>query len=135
MAFVEIGGSPTEEECAQTGHTRDYDVYNRLECRAYVPGLRIVYGPEPEGAGLRTKDNPHEFGTYYEVLLKYDPADEAQRAYADKVENGLATWDEAGQWPPVTYDDKGQAVHVLDKPETWSKTANPECLKVLPTPA
>ncbi len=131
MAFLEIGGTPCDEECAQTGVTRDAQEYNRLECRAYIEALRIKYGKEPEGAELRLKGSSHEFGTYYEVACHYDQNNEAARSYAFKVENGLATWEEAGFWKPVVYD-RSQPVHVIRDPAAWSREANPTALPTLP---
>jgi hypothetical protein len=87
-----IGSTPPEEECEQLG-----DNYNpqraRKECRAYIHQLRRVLGPEPEGASLVIKSNPHDFGTYLTVVCMYDDT-EAATLYAYKCESdGPMTWD------------------------------------------
>lgn len=126
MQYIEIGGSPASEPCAQTGaSTYDFVEANRLECRAYIAGLRLKYGPPPEGGRFQVKGNPHDFGTYYEVRFIYPEDSPDGRAYADKVENGLATWAEVGMWAPVVYDDKGNFVHMIKDEELWMRDFNP----------
>lgn len=126
--FIEIGGAPAYESCAATGVTADALRYNRLECRAYIVALRKRYGPEPGDSQLRTKTNPHEFGSYCEVVYAFDGSDPAQRDYATAVESGLATWQEVGMWPPVTYDDRSQPVLVIEREDLWDRATNPQCL-------
>jgi len=108
---VEIGCTPCEEDCAQTG-SKDYDYtkLNKIECKAYIAALRKVYGDEPEGASLYTKSNPHDFGTYYEVAVRYDTNNEAATTYAWKLEAGLAKWADAGMHAPVLYGAHGGPV-------------------------
>jgi hypothetical protein len=56
---------------------------------------------QPEGAELTYKGFLYDFGTYYEVIVKYDPEDEAARDYADLCEDKApATWDDAGMVAP-----------------------------------
>lgn len=106
---VEIGGAPYEADCAQIGEKfPDGPRLNRLECSAYIEALRRVHGQEPAGSELRTKSNAHEFGTYREVVYRYDHTNEAHRAYAVKAERGLAKWADARMTAPVQYDPRGQ---------------------------
>ena len=112
MDYIYIGPSPADEPCAQTGVTEGAERLNKLECRAYIDALRIVYGPEPEGAFLTIKRESHDFGDYFEVVCKYDDSDDVATDYAYKLENGLATWAEAGMVAPVLYDDRSQPVGI-----------------------
>jgi hypothetical protein len=92
-----IGPSPAGEDCAQVG-SPDYAKQARKECTAFVNQLRRQFGEEPDGASLRIKSNPHDFGSYYEVGVDYDPDDEAAVAYALKVEREAPEeWDAEAQ--------------------------------------
>ena len=127
MEILEIGGTPADEPCAQTAATNyEFSDLNRVECQAYVMALRRKYGEPPDGAEYLIKANPHDFGTYREVVIRFDPDIPAAVQYAEKVERGLSLWEEADMWPPVTYDDRGNAVNILRKPQSWDRTNNPE---------
>lgn len=126
-ATMQIGGTPHEEACAQTGITDDAQALNKLECRAYIQALIKHYGQPPVGAEFRVKGNPHDFGTYYEVECRYDSQDPAAIDYACKVESGLARWDDVRMWPPVQYDGS-QPLRILREPDLWSMDTNPLCL-------
>ena len=124
MAVIEIGSTPNEEDCAQCGVTENYQSLARLECQAYIAALRTVYGTEPAGAELRLKGNRHDFGTYYEVVCRFDADTAEARDYAFKIEDGLATWSQAGMWAPVTYH-RSQAIHTISDPAMWTQATNP----------
>jgi hypothetical protein len=110
--YIDIGGTPAEEDCAQTGITENYEHLNRLECRAYIMALRRVHGDPPAGAEIKIHVNPHEMGSYREVRCVFDPEDPAAVAYADKVGNGLARWRDARMSAPVQYDERSQPLVV-----------------------
>lgn len=133
LQTLEIGGTPADEDCAQTGSSKyDYFELNRLECLAYITALKRKYGEPPEGARLVIKNSAHDFGTYCEACVRFDPEDPKHWTYAELVEPGLATWDEVDMWPPVKYDDHGNAVHVLRNPASWDRTTNPDCQEIGP---
>lgn len=90
MDYVCIGSSPAEEDCAQVG-SDNYPELSRAECRRFIELIRSVVGPEPEGARLIIKSNPHDFGTYYEVAVKFDSDDEDASAYAYRCEEEAPT--------------------------------------------
>lgn len=108
--YIYIGGTPSDEPCAQTGRTAAAGYWNRVECLYYITALRKKYGEEPEGASLRTKAEHHDFGTYYEVICTYDPENEAAVKYALACENGLETWAEVSMTAPVLYDEHSQPI-------------------------
>jgi hypothetical protein len=91
--FIDVGSAPSCEDCAQVG-TADYHDRARRECRAYVNQLRRTFGPEPEGAKLSLKSNPHDFGTYLSVVCFYDPEQPTSTDYAFRCEDGPEEWDE-----------------------------------------
>jgi hypothetical protein len=92
--YLEIGPTPCDEPCAQVGQ-EDYHERARPECVRFIKAIRAVVGVEPEGAALVVKSNPHDFGSYLEVAVRFDEDDEAACNYAYKVEaEAPATWPE-----------------------------------------
>lgn len=105
MALVtfEIGVAPHLADCAQLGHTRDYDRINRLETEVYRAALIARFGPPPEAARLFIGDTRHDFGVYREVKISYDPSNPEATGYATEVGDGLAHWSDGCFTPPVAY--------------------------------
>jgi len=114
MAFdtLYIGSVPCDEDCAQIGLTHDAQTLNRIECKHYIQALRRVYGNEPADTYFAIVGQSHDFGTYYEVVIKYEDRDEAACDYAYKVESGLATWAEAQMEAPVLYGTHHQPLFI-----------------------
>jgi hypothetical protein len=91
--YIDIGSSPAAEDCVQVG-TEDYSILAREECKRFIEFIRKHKGPEPENARLAIKGNPHDFGTYYEVVCYFDDEDEKAVEYAFACESDLPeTWD------------------------------------------
>jgi hypothetical protein len=81
----------------------DYQRRAREECARFIELIRQHLGQEPEGARLAVKSNPHDFGTYYEVVCWYDEGSEEARKYAFRCESDApARWDAK---PPVARPD------------------------------
>ena len=98
-----IGESPWDETCAQVGSDM-YRVNAGKECRRFIEQIRKHYGPEPTGARLFIKSNPHDFGSYLSVECEFiwDPSDMDEewtpsQEYAFAIEgddlNKLQAWD------------------------------------------
>jgi len=91
--YIDIGSAPAEEDCAQVG-SPDYHARARPECIRFIDLIRKVLGPEPEGATLQVKSNPHDFGSYLSVVCYFDDDNEAASDYAYRCESdGPTTWD------------------------------------------
>lgn len=90
--FYYIGASPFEEDCAQTTDPA-FAEKNRRECEAYLDLLTRTFGPPPGNAYLAIKAQDHDFGTYREVVVYFDPESEEEEAYALTVEAGVPKWD------------------------------------------
>ena len=92
---LELGPVPTAEDCAQVG-TENYHTLARIECAVYKNQLcRMFPKIEESGCVLTIKSNPHDFGTYFEVAIKYDEDNENQIEVAFEVENNQPEyWDE-----------------------------------------
>jgi hypothetical protein len=94
--YLYIGAVPTDEDCAQVGEA-NYAERARAECKRFAKQIQRHY-PEPENGWLQVKSNPHDFGTYYEVIACYDPSDADSANWAFDVENDvknvLMVWDD-----------------------------------------
>ncbi len=94
MDYLEIGSSPYGEDCAQVG-SENYAVQSRKELKAYANQLIRQFGQPPQGASLIIKAFPHDFGTYHELVVKYNEDNEEAAHYAFKLEgDGPEFWDE-----------------------------------------
>ena len=94
MDYLDLGSSPSDESCAQLGVGDDYPVRARRECRALINQMKRTGGEPPPGTRFRIMANPHDFGTYYSVVIEYDEGDEAAAAYAYHCEGDApASWD------------------------------------------
>lgn len=104
---IDLGCCPAEEDAVQVG-TPDYARNAKAQCRAYVEAIRAVCGREPEGARLMVAANPHDFGTYYSVEVRYDPANKEAADYAFGCDaKAPTTWEEAGIEPPTSGWQRG----------------------------
>ena len=70
-SYLSLAPTPVEEDCAQVG-TDDYTARARAECQRFITLLRKKFGPEPDGARLAVKSFPHDFGDYFEVVVRRD---------------------------------------------------------------
>jgi hypothetical protein len=93
MGFVYLGCVPAMESCADAIKQPDQ---SRRECRAYKHQLlRRFPVPKDISAWIVVKGSQHDFGTYYEVAVKYDDTNEAAMSFAYGVEAQLPQyWDE-----------------------------------------
>lgn len=103
-----IGTVPANEACAQTGATDNWPTLQHLECITYRAALIAVHGPLPAGVTMPVRTCGHDFGSYAELVVRFDDDDVAAVAYAQRVEDGLGSWMDAGFTAPVAYDDRGQ---------------------------
>ena len=94
MDYLEIGCTPHDEPCAQVGQP-DYAPQARVQCRALINQLERSFPcPCPDKAWLYVKSNPHDFGTYYEVAVKFDENDQQACDWAYLIEASLPErWD------------------------------------------
>lgn len=96
--YFTLGGTPCDEECAQVG-SEDYGQRMRVESRAYVAQLyRMFPGAVEANCDFRNKSFSHDFGTYHEVCITFDPNEDASARFACNVEKNLpAKWDTIAQ--------------------------------------
>jgi hypothetical protein len=100
---LELGSSPCDEDCAQVG-TDNYQEQSRKECRAYVNQLlrllRKQFGVNAADAiacdtlSVSTKSFAHDFGSYKEVVVKFDDSHPQAIEMAFWLESNLPSeWD------------------------------------------
>lgn len=95
MDDIIIGSAPSEEDCVQVNPQGDYHEAMRAECRRFLGLILKKMGPEPPGAKLVIKENPHEFGSYDEVVCVFDNQDEEAIQYALRCEDEApTTWND-----------------------------------------
>lgn len=108
--YLEIGSSPYEEDCVQVG-SPDYESKAKEECRRFkrqleyqfenyawsyenADGIEVSVVGIPKGASFVIKGFPHDFGRYYEVVVKYETDNEKAEQFAYIVEgNTPAKWE------------------------------------------
>lgn len=95
--YLNIGSSPSEENCVQVG-SENYRDMSRLECRLFKEQLQEQF---PDG-DFRIKSFPHDFGTYHEVVAYYTAEDEDD----PRMQAAFAAEDDA--WPKWTPERKAQ---------------------------
>jgi len=99
MDHLDLGSAPSDEDCAQVGIDDNYEVRARRECRALINQLKRLCGDPPPAARFRIMANPHDFGTYYSVVIDFDSGDEAAAAYAYRCdEESPDQWDMAARF-------------------------------------
>ena len=93
--YLELGPVPCDEKCEQVGPDCDYRRMS-AESREYANQLyRMFPGAEDANCSFGVKSFSHDFGSYYETVVKYYPDDEKSVEFAFNVENNLpAEWDE-----------------------------------------
>jgi hypothetical protein len=96
---LDLGGAPWNEDCAQIGHTPNFDLVNTAEAMLYRAALIAVAGLPPPGITLRIKDNAHDFGTYKTVEANVDN-EQDDGSHGSYLETGIAFWHQAGFAPP-----------------------------------
>lgn len=95
---LEIGSVPYGEDCQQVG-TPDYDPDKaRKEVKAFHDQLYRAFpelSAENSKTWLKIVSNYHEFGTYREVAVSFDPDDDDSIDLAYRIEsNAPEFWDD-----------------------------------------
>lgn len=91
---IELGTAPYDESCVQVG-SEDYREKALVEAKRFKKLLIKKFGEPPEGAYFVIKSYPHDFGNYYELVIKFDETIEAAINYAFLVDNNLpSNWND-----------------------------------------
>jgi hypothetical protein len=88
--YLTIGSSPIEEDCVQVNPNVNYIPAMKEECSRFKKLLEEKF-PIPENlvgkVYFQIKSFPHDFGTYYEVVVMYDDKNSDAEEFAVNVEN------------------------------------------------
>lgn len=94
--YMEIGPVPAEEDCYQLG-TDNYRENASKEMNAYINQLERVFANHIESGNVFFKKKwfAHDFGTYGEVVVCYDPDKPESCDAAFEIERNLPyNWDQ-----------------------------------------
>jgi len=93
--LIALGTAPAGEAPAAASES-DYAGRAFWQCRRFIDLLRHTVGAEPEGAKLRVRRSGPDFNPYVEVIVEFDDANHAARAYANRCDREAPTrWDQA----------------------------------------
>lgn len=98
MDYLYIGSAPSAEDCVSVNPKQDYLPAMKQECVRYIERvkeyLRLRNIPYDK-VEFALKGEEHDFGKYYEVIVKYDEKDEESVGQAYSIENNCPEyWDE-----------------------------------------
>lgn len=96
-----LGPVPADESCTQTVDP-NYGVLAVNECEAFIELIQRVMADEgialAHGVKLAVEACPHDFGTYYEVAVRYDDDNEDAVNLAVQIENlAPSEWDDVAR--------------------------------------
>lgn len=92
--YLTLGATPCEEPCAQVGE-HNYSSKARREGNAYINQLKRMFGDPPGESYFTIKSFPHDFGTYHEVAIVFDPDNKIEVEFAYKLDRELpGNWDD-----------------------------------------
>src|SRR5256712_13884592 len=95
LNLIALGTVPGGEAPAAASEI-DYVGRAFWQCRRFIDLLRHTVGAEPEGAKLRVRRSGPDFNPYVEVIVEFDHANPAARAYANRCDREAPTrWDQA----------------------------------------
>ncbi|MFA6159170.1 MAG: hypothetical protein WC763_06130 [Candidatus Paceibacterota bacterium] len=89
-----LSTAPYEETCAQVGDD-DYVNVAKAEASRFRDLLITKLGPPPPGFAFKNRWREHDFGSYLEVEVQWEPDDPVGRSYALAcIDHGPSTWDD-----------------------------------------
>lgn len=95
--ILELGPTPASEDCTQLKDFSDsQDSADMIkEVSTYLEQLHRTFGEPPPQAELVIVKNDHDFGTYYEAGIMFEPDNDQASKYAYNVEGNLPeNWDD-----------------------------------------
>src|SRR5439155_23834223 len=97
LDIVALGTVPAGEAPAAASEI-DYVGRAFWQCRRCIDLVRHTLGGEPEGAKLRVRRTGPDFDPYLEVVVEFDEANPAARAYANRCDREAPTrWDQTAE--------------------------------------
>ena len=90
LDIIALGTVPAGETPAAASEI-DYVGRAFWQCRRFIDLLRHTVGAEPAGAKLRVRRSGPDFDPYLEVVVEFDDANHAARAYANRCDHEAPT--------------------------------------------
>lgn len=113
--YISLGATPCEEECAQVG-SENYGRDSRCEIAVYDAQLRRLFPDIPEGCSIGSKSFPHDYGSYRECVVFFDPDIEEHVRFAIRCENESPQyWDNESR---TALQEAGYTLPINTCPET-----------------
>jgi hypothetical protein len=84
--FISIGCTPASEDCVQVSNTEYYMDKMLAQCNRYKEMLQAKFA-DCNKVTIAVKTFPHDFGSYAEVVVKYDNEDIDALSQAIHIEN------------------------------------------------
>jgi hypothetical protein len=115
MDYIALGPTPSDEDCIQVG-AEDYGPKSMRECQAWQNQLERVFPNLPDGCSFSVKSFLHDFGSYREVVLRFDETKPNCLTCISHIDSNLPTsWDEIAKQelgmkpkvPPLTCESCG----------------------------
>ena len=106
--IADLGVGPANEDCAQLGRNPNYEAQSALELTIYQAALIALNGSPQRGLRYSTKSHAHDFGTYFTLILEYDPEQydtEMAHIYAERL-TVPHSWIMAGFRHPIEPDER-----------------------------
>jgi len=92
--FLVLDSSPCDEDCVQVKSNENYIPAMRQECNRYKELLEKKFAGHLNLVQFKIKSFPHDFGTYYEVVVVFDDENEKATNIAYDIESNLpTTWE------------------------------------------
>lgn len=109
--YIDLGPVPCEEAAASVG-SPDYQERSRRECLVFKRLIeRLTPVPADADAKLVVKSYPHDFGSYREVVVKFNPEDAAACDYAYALESATPpNWDDIARYELFWMERRDQAL-------------------------
>lgn len=89
MDSLTLGATPADETCVGV----EYGIpLQRAECRLYREAIQHHYADRWQpGCSLIVRSNPHDFGVYLEVEVRFEESNDAQTDFAFNLESNVPT--------------------------------------------
>jgi len=105
--FFYLGSAPIEENCVQVNPDENYISKMKNECNRYLSLLKKIR-PIPEHlknyVQYKIKEERHDFGIYYEVIILFDEENKEAQNFAFFVEDNIPLYwkEEIDSWGDCT---------------------------------
>lgn len=71
MQYFALGTAPPEEDSVQVRRGHDYMPAMRTQAKRFMAALEKRWPDLPEDCRFKIVSNPHDFGSYLEVVIAY----------------------------------------------------------------